>query len=124
MQDLIIHKTANTPAVVFSSTTGVLSIEGRSIPENPSSFYRPLSQWAQDYFHQPKETTQLLIKLEYINSGSSKSLLEFLRNIKEYNTFNKKIVIKWHFESDDEAVQELGEHFSNTLKMPFEFISY
>ena len=124
MQDLQIQKAANTPTVNFSASSGEMRIDGRSIPENPSSFYRPLSQWLQDYFKQPKEVTNFIIKLEYINSGSSKSLLELLRNMKDYNISNKKINIQWHFESDDEAVQELGEHFSNTLRIPFEFISF
>jgi len=124
MQDLIIQKSANTPQVEFSAGQGLLKIEGRSIPENPSSFYRPLSQWLQDYFKQPKDVTQFNIKLEYINSGSSKSLLEMLRNLKDYNVLSKKVNITWYYESDDEAVQELGEHFSNTLKTKFEFVSY
>lgn len=124
MLDLQITKTTNTPKVEFSASNGVLTIEGRSIPENPSEFYKPLIQWAIEYFTHPKPLTEFVFKLEYINSGSSKSLLEFLRVIREQHLKGNECIIKWHYEEDDESVQELGEHYQYTLKIPFEFYSY
>jgi hypothetical protein len=124
MLDLQIPKSSNTPKVEFKAEEGLLHIEGRSIPENPSEFYKPLINWANEYFKAPKRLTRLNIKLEYINSGSSKSLLEFLRVLRENHLNGHTCEIKWHYEEDDESVQELGEHYQFTLKIPFEFISY
>ena len=123
MPDLHISKSSNTPKVDFLSD-GTLHIEGRSIPENPSEFYKPLFQWAVEYFKNPHSLTQIVVKLEYINSGSSKSLLEFFRVIREQHINGHKCLIKWHYEADDESVQELGEHYQYTLKIPFEFFPY
>lgn len=124
MLDLQIARSSNTPKVEFTAAEGLLSIEGRSIPENPNEFYKPLIQWASEYFKNPLKTTKISIKLEYINSGSSKSLLELLRMIREQHLSGNTCEIKWHYEEDDESVQELGEHYQFTLKIPFEFISY
>jgi hypothetical protein len=124
MLDLHIAKSSNTPKVDFLAENGDLHIEGRSIPENPNDFYKPLFQWALEYFKEPKKTTHVIVKLEYINSGSSKSLLEFLRIIREQHLNGNECIIKWYYEEDDESVQELGEHYQYTLKIPFEFISY
>lgn len=124
MLDLHIDKSTNTPKVDFIFEEGLLQIEGRSIPENPNEFYKPLIQWVNEYFTQPKAKTKLVIKLEYINSGSSKSLLEFLRLIRDYHNKGNIITIEWYYESDDESVQELGEHYHYTLKIPFEFKTY
>jgi hypothetical protein len=124
MLDLQIARSSNTPKVDFKAAEGFLQIEGRSIPENPSEFYKPLILWATEYFKNPVKPTRLSIKLEYINSGSSKSLLEFLRLVREQHVSGNTCEIKWHYEEDDESVQELGEHYQFTLKIPFEFISY
>lgn len=124
MLDLHIEKTSNTPKVDFFASEGVMHIEGRSIPENPSDFYKPLIQWIGEYFNEPKAETKFVFKLEYINSGSSKSLLEFLRIIKEQHNSGNNCIIEWYYEDDDESVQELGEHYQYTLKIPFVFYSY
>jgi hypothetical protein len=124
MQQLHIEKGPNTPRIDFDGNLSILKIEGRSIPENPSEFYQPLFDWVHEYYKQPRSLTQLIIKLEYINSGSSKSMLEFLRIIKDNHFAGNKCIVKWYYEFDDEAVQELGEHYSHTLKIPFEFVSY
>jgi hypothetical protein len=124
MLDLHIDKATNTPKVDFLGEEGILQFEGRSIPENPNDFYKPLIQWVTEYFKQPKEITTIVVKLEYINSGSSKSLLELFRFIKEQHSAGNKCLIKWYSEEDDESVQELGEHYQFTLKLPFEFVHY
>jgi hypothetical protein len=124
MLDLLIERTSNTPKIDFKVNEGLLTIEGRSIPENPAEFFKPIINWVADYFAITKIKTELVIKLEYINSGSSKSLLEFLRRFKDESAKGHECVIKWYYEEDDESVQELGEHYQHTLKIPFEFISY
>jgi len=124
MLDLHIAKSSSTPQVDFLYAEGIFNIEGRSIPENPNDFYKPLFQWAAEYFQQAKTLTQIIVKLEYINSGSSKSLLEFFRVIREQHQKGHQCLVKWYYEEDDESVQELGEHYQYTLKIPFEFHSF
>ena len=124
MLDLLIERTANTPKIDFNCNEGRLKIEGRSIPENPADFFKPLLAWIMEYYQNPKKKTDIIIKLEYINSGSSKSLLELLRYIRDESQKGHECVINWHFEEDDESVQELGEHYQHTLKIPFVFHSY
>jgi len=124
MTILQIEKTSNTPKVIFDPQSGVMRMEGRSIPENPGEFYKPLVLWLAEYFKSPQKKTTFEFKYEYINSGSSKSLLEMFRMIKEQHTAGNECIVKWYYEEDDESVQELGEHFQYTLKIPFEFETY
>lgn len=124
MTNLNIEKTSNTPQVIFDPTTGIFYIEGRSIPENPNLFYLQLLEWLNDYYINPKSITELHIKLEYINSGSTKALLDILRLMKSQYEKGNKCKIIWYSEEDDESVQELGEHYQYTLKIPFEFHTY
>jgi hypothetical protein len=122
MKDLIIEKTYSTPAVNFNAKTGVLKIEGRSIPENPSIFFEPVVNWVKEYFQKPGSTTKIEIKLDYINSGSSKSILSMFKLIKQFYDSGFQCQINWHFEEDDESIRDLGKHFKTLLKMPFNLV--
>lgn len=123
MKDLLIDKTYSTPSVNFDPKSGILKIEGRSIPENPSVFYEPLLKWLTEYFQTVSNpSTKLDIKLDYINSGSSKSILTMLKAIKVFCDNGKDCQVNWHFEEDDESIRDLGKHFKSVLKMPFNLI--
>lgn len=124
MKKLEIEKTSNTPYVVFDPETGILKIEGRSIPENPGEFFDKLINWIKHYYETPARHTQMDLNLEYVNSGSSKYLLGIFRLIKKKHDEGKKSTINWYYEEDDEAILSLGEHYRSTVKMPFNLIEY
>jgi hypothetical protein len=124
MKELIISKSTNTPGITFIAETGVMKIEGRSIPENPGDFFDPLIEWLEEYFNNPTEITRFDMNLEYVNSGSSKYLLGIFRILKKKHDEGKLCIINWYYEEDDEAIYSLGEHYKNTVKMPFNLIEF
>lgn len=124
MEDIFLKKTFNSPEVEFISSSGELNMEGRSIPEDPGEFFDRLIHWLNDYFLDPAAETIMNIKLEYINSGSSKYMLELLRILKENHAKGRKVLVKWFFEEGDESIQELGQHYEQTMQIPFEIIEY
>jgi hypothetical protein len=124
MEDLYLKKTSNSPEVEFLADSGELSMEGRSIPEDPGEFFERLIDWINEYFLHPAEKTEVTIKLEYINSGSSKYMLELLRIMKINHDAGKNVKVLWYFEEGDESIQELGIHYENTIQIPFEHIEY
>jgi hypothetical protein len=124
MEDLYLKKTSNSPEVEFVADSGELSMEGRSIPEDPGEFFERLIDWINEYFLHPAQKTEVSIKLEYINSGSSKYMLELLRIMKINHDAGKNVKVKWYFEEGDESIQELGIHYENTIQIPFEHIEY
>ncbi len=122
MKELVIEKTVKTPYVNFDSSTGILKITGRSIPENPEDFYDNLFNWVKEYFNNPQKGTNIDIQLEYINSGSSKFILEFFQLLQDYHSQGKECKINWYYEEDDEAVFELGKHYQTLINVPFKLI--
>lgn len=124
MNDLYLKKSFNSPEVEFIVDSGELNIEGRSIPEDPGEFFDRLINWMNEYFLNPVEKTVMNIKLEYINSGSSKYMLELLRIMKVNSDKGKDVLIKWYFEEGDESIEELGQHYEQTIQIPFELIEY
>ena len=121
MKPISINATFNTPAVKFNPQEGYFLLEGRSIPEDPGVFYEPILSWLDNYFDNPAPVTRIKIKLEYVNSGSSKYLLEFFRVIGRKHKEGHQCKITWYYEEEDEAIQDLGEHYKSTVKVPFEF---
>jgi len=124
MKELTISRSTNTPGIIFDPATGVMKIEGRSIPENPGDFYDPIIEWLEEYFNNPIEITRFDLNLEYVNSGSSKYLLGIFRILKKKHDEGKNCAINWYYEEDDEAIYSLGEHYKNTVKIPFNLIEY
>ena len=124
MEDYYIKKTFNTPEIRFSKKEGSLKIEGRSIPEDPGEIYDVLINHLNEYYKDPEDVTRIDIKLEYINSGSSKYLLELLRVVKRNYDEGHDCLVNWYYEEDDESILELGQHYQNTIQVPFKLIDY
>lgn len=116
---VIQEQSQKCPGMYYDPAKEVLVIEGRSIPENPESVYRPLKEWIDEYFRN-SESLNLRIILEYINSGSSKHLMEVLKMLRQYRAGGKKLQIKWLYEEDDESILELGEHLRDTTGLPID----
>ena len=95
----------------------MLEISGRSIPENPELIFRKLDEWIISHFEK-NQALSVDIKLEYINSGSSKYLYEILKKLTAHASSGKKVQLKWLYEEDDEAMLELGEHYRDTAGIP------
>ena len=119
MKDLIIKETEKTPSVALGSN-GVLKIEGRSIPEDAASFFKPLLNWTEKF---NGDKIRVDIKLEYFNTSSSKFILEMLRTI-ENNPVNKEVQVNWFYEEGDLDVLESGQYFESIVGLPFKYIEY
>ena len=122
MEELTLDRTQNTPYVNFDPGKGVLKLEGRSIPENPGDFYDQLYSWLDDYFNSPNKLTKFEMRLEYMNSGSSKYILGLFKKIQEYHEKGVECEVNWYYEEDDESILDLGEHYKTSLSLPFNLI--
>lgn len=120
LQSLFIESTRQTPVIEFDSN-GYLKIKGRSIHENPISFFEPLIEWVKKYVQDPKEITVFDIDLEYFNSSSSRQILFILQVLDRIDKSNK-VLINWYYEDGDEDMLERGQYFSSLLELNFNFI--
>jgi hypothetical protein len=118
MEKIVIQEELkNCPGIVYFPDNNTLEISGRSIPENPELIFRRLDEWITTHFDK-NETLTVNIRLEYINSGSSKYLYEILKKLTSYANSGKKVILRWLYEEDDEAMLELGEHYRDTAGIP------
>jgi hypothetical protein len=121
MKPIIITPTFSTPSVKLDADSGQLQFEGRSIPEDAEVFYSPVLSWLEEYYTKPAHVTNLVFRLDYVNSGSSKYLLELFRIVGRNYRDGHQCLVTWYYEEEDEALQDLGEHYKTTVKIPFEF---
>lgn len=121
MEKLLIKGTSRTPEVEFDNA-GSLKIKGRSIPEDAGLFYNHLYSWIFQYCMNPQAETIVNLELEYMNSGSAKSILQILRELSTIVQNGKKLNINWHYELGDEDMLEKGEYFESILKHQFNYI--
>lgn len=109
----------NCPGIYYYPESNSLELVGRSIPENPELIFRRLDEWITSHFEARKELV-VNIKLEYINSGSSKYLYEVLKRLTGFGRTGSRVTLKWLYEEDDEAMLELGEHYRDTAGIPLQ----
>lgn len=109
----------NIPRICYEQEENILRITGRSITEKPELVYHPLETWIINHL---KKFNQLrvVIFLEYINSGSSKSLRDVLKILTSYHAPQYRVRITWLYEEDDESMHELGEHYRDSAGVNME----
>ncbi len=120
MEKIVIQEELkNCPGITYYPELNKLELLGRSIPENPELIFRRLDEWLTQHFE--KNTgLEVIIQLEYINSGSSKYLYEILKRLTGFARSGKLVRMKWLYEEDDEGMLELGEHYRDTAGIPLE----
>ena len=120
MNNLKLEKTNHTPYV--NLTAGKIEISGRSIPEDPVAFYKPVLDWLDDYKKSPSERTIVNLNFEYINTSSSKALHNILKSLNEGFDNAHQMEINWHYEVGDDDMFELGQFFQPYISIPMNFI--
>ena len=124
MVDYFVKKTYNTPEIHFIPSEGLINMEGRAIPENPDGFFKDLIIHLNKYYTEPQSLTKIDIKLEYVNSGSAKYLMDIFRIVKRNYEKGHNCLVTWYFEDDDESIQDLGLHYKNAFNIPFKVTAY
>ncbi len=123
MEAYIIKATEDTPAITLDKSTGTYSIVGRSLPEDVMTFYKPMLEWLTEFSKSPSSEMSMNIKLEYFNTASSKILLDILLKLNDIAE-KSTIVIKWHYDKNDEDMLEAGEEYSELVEIPFTLLPY
>ena len=124
MDNLTIRKTKYTMGVSFDAASGLLNMEGSSYPENAIEFFRPIQDWIAAYLKEQRATVTLTLKLEYLNTSSSKCILDLFSALEQFQESSGNVKVRWYYETDDEDMLEIGEDFSQDLNLPFEFIAF
>jgi hypothetical protein len=122
MRILKINETQQTPKVEFNAADNTLTFIGRIMCEDAPDFFEPINKWIQEYELEAPKKTSLNISLEYINTSSSKCMLNMLKRLEHFKEKGKDVEVNWIYEADDEDIEEAGKDFHQMVDMPFNFV--
>ncbi|HON18572.1 MAG TPA: DUF1987 domain-containing protein [Salinivirgaceae bacterium] len=105
METIIVEQTHTSPKIHLDGENGVITLSGRSIPDNAMKVYRPVIDWIEKYLVFPKPRTTINIDLTFFNTSSSKYLLEILKMFEAFSRHGFIVEVNWYYH--DEDVQDL-----------------
>ena len=109
--------TKRTPRIILEQ--GKIFILGRSIPENPGEFYRPVYDWINQYVQINGNQTTIELGFEYINTSSTKWIYYIIKQIAGIENLSKNVKIIWYYDKGDEDMCELGFILRSLVNCPF-----
>jgi hypothetical protein len=121
MEPLIIKATDSTPNITMDKVKGVFEISGNSLPENVIAFYEPAMKWVKEYVNNPNPSTNLVFKLTYLNTASSKTIYSLMSLLEPLVDKGNKIQIDWWYMEIDEDTLEAGKEYEGMVNIPFKF---
>ena len=111
------NPTKRTPWIILEP--GRVFIMGRSIPENPNDFYRPVQEWVSMYVENHAEKSRIQLGFEYINTSSIKWIFTILRELAGIKEIERNADVTWYYERGDEDMCELGFILRSLVECPF-----
>ncbi|MGE0638537.1 MAG: DUF1987 domain-containing protein [Bacteroidia bacterium] len=122
MRILKINETPQTPKVEFNAADSTITFMGRIMCEDAPDFFEPINNWLKEYELEAPDKTLLNIDLEYINTSSSKCLLNMMKRLEHLKERGKDVEVNWIYESDDDDMEEAGKDFHLMVNMPFRLV--
>jgi hypothetical protein len=123
--ELNITATEDTPSVQYLIEKSEFRIEGRSLPEDVTSFYKPVFNWLENFAEKQNSSSSFIFKLEYFNTASSKIILDILMKLEDIQNEGKSnVTIEWHYMNGDDDMQEAGDEYKDLVEVPFSLIEY
>lgn len=110
-------ETKRTPRIILEP--GRIFIMGRSIPENPGEFFRPVYDWISMYSKEFTGESRIDLGFEYINTSSTKWIYTILKELSEMKDLAQNAKLTWYYENGDDDMCELGFILRSYVDCPF-----
>ncbi|MCQ2251847.1 MAG: DUF1987 domain-containing protein [Bacteroidales bacterium] len=121
MEKFFLEETEDTPEIILDPEEGKFKISKISVPENALDFYRPVLTWIKDYAENPNVETVFDFDLEYVNTASSKQVIQIILLLQKVAE-KGNVKVNWYYESIDEDMKALGARYKKLVSVPFELI--
>lgn len=119
MEKFVREETEDTPEIIFDPENGVFKISKISVPENALEFYAPVLEWIKQYAEEPNIQTKFDFDLEYVNTASSKQVIQIILLLQKVAE-KGDVSVRWFYESIDEDMKALGARYKKLVSVPKE----
>ncbi|MGC9331054.1 MAG: DUF1987 domain-containing protein [Bacteroidales bacterium] len=116
----LIKETTDSPALLFDKSNNKLIMKGKSIAEDPRSFYINTTTLIRNLINENNKVDTVAFCFSYFNTLSAKYIFDLMKTIQ---ATIPAVSIEWQYEQDDEDMLESGEDFEDMLSADFVFIS-
>jgi len=124
MSDLHIAATDRTPEIQLSIAEGIFSMRGESFPEDVAAFYGQVIMAIDALANTIQGALKVDVAMVYINSSSIKAMFRIFEGLENVRKKDHPLSITWHFQDDDDIMQELGEDFKDRFPdLPIEVLA-
>lgn len=117
-----IDRTETSPQIDLDLDQGLLEFIGRSLPHNSEQFYSRVYRWIEEYLQEPRERTTVNMKLDYLDTSSSKHLYNIFSKLNAVNERGQQVQVNWHYETGDEEMAETGKDYESLFRLDFNFV--
>lgn len=111
------EETKFSPSITLDPGKGYIEFRGKVIPENPSKLFDPVYEWFEVYMQDPCALTKVEFRIEYLNSASSKHVLNILERIKKISEGESDVTIYWFYDPDDDGMMDVGYDYADYMDM-------
>lgn len=122
MEIFKIEATRSTPSVNFDFGSGIMEINGMSVPEDAINFYIPVNDTVLRYGKNAQPITTLNLHFLYFNTSSSKCILGLLNAFAKLHNEVTKVKVNWIYDPADEDQYETAQDFQSITGLDFRFI--
>ena len=119
---LHIDRTEVSPGIDMDLEHGMIEFIGRSLPANSELFYSRVYRWLEEYVKQPRPETVVNMKLDYLDTSSSKHFFNIFDKLNAVSERGQKVQVNWHYETGDEEMAEAGKDFQSFFTLDFDFV--
>lgn len=124
MDSLYIESSRDTLEISCNADSGIIQMHGVSYPQDAADFFSPVFDWLDNYIEQKESAVLLNLRINYVNTSSTKCLFDLIDRMEEYFESGGEAKITWYYENDDEDIRETGLEFKEDVALPFEMIAY
>jgi len=117
MEHIKIEATDRSPEVDFNFGANVFTIRGESYPEDVTAFYGEMIDKLESHLESLEGgTVEFNFELIYFNSSTAKVLMGLFDTLEETAEGAVDVVVNWHYDEEDDTMEELGEEFAEDLE--------
>jgi hypothetical protein len=119
---LSIAATQSSPKIEYQPDTHTLWFEGESYPDNSFEFFKPVFDWFETQLPALPSLT-VKIKIAYMNSSSTKCMLDILDLLADRAAEGGDIQVLWYVDPGNERARDLAEEFLEDMELNYEIIA-
>ncbi len=119
-EKIYIEPTDDSPLIHLDRKNLVFDISGHSYAADIYTVYQGVIEWLDSF---EDFEGKLVCKFDFsiLSSASHKMVFEILLKLENMYNNGNDIIINWIYAEFDEDMLEVGEAFSETINLPFDF---